>query len=67
MCVCRQAADPPHAAAAAEDGRPPGAHLHPDDADAGRAGAVPQLPRTHLPASGRQHPRGDETGVCVCV
>lgn len=58
----RQAADPPHSAAEAEDRGPQGADLHSDDAHVGRAGAIPQLPRTHLPPLGWQHPRGTETG-----
>lgn len=58
----REASDSPHVAAKAKGRRPQGADLHSDDPNAGRAGAVPQLPRTHLPPPGRQHACGAETG-----
>ena len=59
----RQAADAGLAAAPAEGRQPSGVSVHSDGPHARCVGDLPQLPRTHLPPSGRLHPTTQETGT----
>ena len=59
----RQAADAGLPAAPAEGRQPSGASVHADGPHARCVGDLPQLPRTHLPPSGRLNPTTQETGT----
>jgi len=72
--VPRSPADPVRLRQAAVVGPPaekaqvresPSPHIHANDEDAGRAGGLPQFPRTHISATGRHHQGGSTSGIAI--